>query len=82
MARPISAGAEIALLHLRISGQIGRGAPQDASADLQHRREIRHLQRQFDRLLGEQDRQPCLCNRPKVSSMETMCSWSDAILIF
>jgi hypothetical protein len=77
----VSSGAEIDLLHLRITSQIGRRARQHASADLQHGREIRNLQRQLDRLLGEQDRQPCLCNRPKVSSMKTMCSWSDAILI-
>ena len=59
-SRRASAGAEIDLLHLRIVGQIGRRAGQNASADLQHGREIRDLQRELDRLLGEQDRQPFL----------------------
>ena len=77
-----SAGAEIHLLDLWVVGEFSRGARQNAFADLQHGGEIRNLERQLDRLLGEQDRQPCLCNRPKVSSMKTMCSWSDAILIF
>ena len=39
-------------------GECCGGAGQYAFSDLQHRREIRDFQRQLDRLLGKQDRQP------------------------
>jgi hypothetical protein len=58
LTRVNSPGAEIDLLHLRIVGEIGGGAGQYAFADLQYGGEIRDFQRQFDRLLGEQDGQP------------------------
>src|SRR5882762_9081308 len=55
---PISAGAEIGALHLRIVGEFCRGAGQNALADLQHGGEIRNLERELNGLLREQDGQP------------------------
>ena len=59
-AAPGSMRAEIGLLHLRVLRQRGGGARQHALADLKHGREVGNFEREFDRLLGKQDRQAFL----------------------
>jgi hypothetical protein len=75
-ARPISAGAEIDLLHQRITGQIDRGArpglpPTCSTVAKSANASASSIDCAASRIVS---RSPC--NRPKVSSMKTMRSGS------